>query len=101
LALGERPRDVGESEEPGGDVCHLLQRRAEKEDVPHPPNPVEATCLTVVASATDNESAHAVANHDQLVDRHRPLPYYLIEEARQLPAVVRNVQAAVVAHVGV
>ena len=73
------------------------ERGAEQKDAPelfHPCMPVRGA---VVGGASDDETAHAVADEAQLVEFDRPGGDQCIEQEGQLPSVVRDVPSGVIA----
>ena len=98
----ERGGVPGRVEERVDEVAHPLQRgavvgrpqRHERGVEGRPPVP---RLGRLAERAPRDEPAHAVADHDDAADRHRPRPHDRVEGVGQVAAGLRDVPAAVVA----
>ncbi len=77
--------------------CAMV-RRAQEDEVPQPLRPAHRLLLCLVQRAAHHQPAHAVREHADRLQRHRPVAEQPLQLQGQLAAVVRDMLAAVVAH---
>ena len=99
---GKRRGEGRAAEQDVDDVASALQRRAvvwraEKDDVPQPLRPTQPVRSGVMHRTADEQAAHAVRQHADLFDWHRPMLEQLLQLQRQFASILRDVQAGVVA----
>ena len=73
-----------------------VMRRSQENELAQMPQPVMSFGSAIIASAPGYQPAHAVADHDQFLDRRRPLGDKHLQQISKSPPVGGNVQASVV-----
>jgi hypothetical protein len=105
LAQASQRRGVGNRAERAIDAVtrtlerRTLVRRAEADQVVHASGPAQRSALdqrTVMNGAAGHQTAHAVTQHGQALDRHRPSVVQTLHQLREDAAIGRHAQAAVV-----
>ncbi len=76
-----------------------MVRRAQEEDALHQRRPVVAPVLRLVQRAAHHQATHAVRQHRDLLQRHRPGLLQRLQPVGQLQPVARDMAAAVVVQV--
>ena len=74
-------------------------RRTQEDERVQSPDPATPGALRVVAGASRHESAHAVADHDESIDRMRPFAQQRFHELVELAPIHRQVPPGVVVEV--